>query len=255
MTTILISAISYADIAFFVILGLGLLGGIIGGLAKALKGFFKSVAVVLISLLLVGVTLAPLCGIGFVKSMTNTFNEKTANWGVVFTEPVYQADDGTYYIFVEYDGDPNKVKLEDAGGSGLVDQSKGKFAEWLAERFITEDGQTIGEACANMLTSIIVSVVAFIVYCILLSLLCWVLRKIFKGLHDSDSTAVRVIDRVLGAVVAAGLALLFMLLVMAILNALSKTLPSVHEYLTNSPVCGFFYQHNPIGTIFKSIFG
>lgn len=253
--TNLISAVSYADIVFFVILGLGLLGGIIGGLAKALKGFFKSIAVILISLLLVGATLTPICNIGFVEKMTASFAEKTATWGEIFSQPVYKADDGSYYVFVEYDGGQNKVKLEDASGSGFVDQSKGKFAEWIAERFITEDGQTLCEASARMLTSIIVSVVAFIIYCILLGLICWVLRKIFKQLHDSDSGAVRIIDRVLGAVIATGLAFLFLLLVLAILHTLSRVAPTMHEYLLNSPVCGYFYEHNPISIVFKSIFG
>ena len=255
MITNLISAVSYADVAFFVILGLGLLGGIFGGLARALKGFFKSIAVILISLLLVGATLTPLCNTGSISKMTDSFTEKTASWGVVFTEPVYRADDGSFYIYADYDGTKTKVKLENAGGEGLVDKSKAKLATWLAERFITADGQTLGAAGAKMLTSIIVSIVAFIIYCILLGLLCWVLRKLFKKLHDSDSGAVRIVDRVLGAIVATGLAMLFALLVLAILHALSRVIPTAHEYLLNSKVCGYFYEHNPIATVFKSIFG
>lgn len=253
----LTAAISYADIAFFVILGLGLIGGLIGGLARAFKGFFKSIAIILISLLIVGVTVAPLCKIGFVQKMTSTFENKTSSWGEVFNRPVHIADDGSYYIEVEYDGTQNKVKLEDAGGSGLVDRSKAKFANWLAKRFITEEnqGQTLGEAAANMLTTIIVAVIAFIVYCILLGILCWILRKLLKPLHDSDNGAVRIVDRTLGAVVAAGLAFIFLLLALAILHTFANKIPVLEDHLTSSPVCGFFYEHNPISDVFAAIFG
>lgn len=255
MFTTLVSAVSYADIVFFVILGLGVLLGALGGLARAFKGFFKTVGVILVSILLVGLTLAPICKIGFVENLTVSLEGKTTSWGVVFTEPVHIAEDGSYYILVEYDGTQNKVKLEEASGTGLVDGAKGKLAVWLATRFITEDGQTLGRATADVITSLIVSVVMFIVYCIALGLICWILRKIFKGLHTSGSTAVRIIDRVLGAIVSAGLAMVFLLVALAILHALARVIPSAHEYLINSPVCGFLYQNNPISNIFGSIFG
>ncbi len=255
MISTMISAVPYADIVFFVILGLGLLAGLIGGLARAFKGLFKTIAVILISLLIVGATLAPISKLGFVQSMTNGFEAKTSSWGAVFTEPVHIADDGSFYVLVEYDGTMNKVKLEDASGSGLVDSAKGKLAVWLAERFITEDGQTLGKASADMLTSIIVSAALFVIYCILLGIICYILRKIFKGMHNSDSSAIRIVDRVFGAVVSTGLAFVFILLVLAILHALARVIPTVHEYLQSSVICGFFYQNNPISNIFGSIFG
>lgn len=255
MIATMISAVSYADIAFFVILALGLLAGILGGLARAFKGFFKTIAVILISILIVGATLAPVSKIGFIESMTAKFESQSAGWGVVFSEPVHIAEDGSFYIYVEYDGTMNKVPLQDASGSGLVDSAKGKLALWLAERFITEDGQTLGRASAEMLTSLIVSVVLFILYCILLGIICWILRKIFKGMHKSESTAIRVVDRVLGAVLSTGLAFIFLLLVLAILHAFAHVSPAMHEYLMNSPVCGFFYNNNPISNVFGSIFG
>ena len=255
MISNLISAVPYADIVFFVILGLGLLAGIIGGLARAFKGLFKTIAVILISILIVGATLAPISKLGFIESMTSNFETKTSGWGAVFTEPVHIADDGSFYVFVEYDGSMNKVKLEDASGSGLVDSAKGKLAVWLADRFITEDGQTLGRASAEMLTSIILSVALFVIYCIALGIICWILRKIFKNMHHSDNSAVRIVDRVLGAVVSTGLAFVFILLVLAILHALARVIPTVHEYLQSSVICGFFYQNNPISNVFNSIFG
>ena len=251
----LISAVSYADIVFFVILGLGLLAGVIGGLARAFKGFFKTIAVILISILIVGCTLAPICKLGFIQSMTNKFESQASGWGAPFSEPIHIAADGSYYIFVEYDGSMNKVKLEDAAGNGLVDSTKGKLAVWLAERFISEDGQTLSEASANMLTSIIVSVILFIIYCIALGIICHILRKIFKSMHKSDNPAIRIVDRVFGAILSACLALVFILLVLAILHAMARVIPTVHEYLLNSPVCGFLYEHNPISNVFGSIFG
>lgn len=249
----LVSAISYADVAFFVLLVLALLGGIFGGLAKSFKGFTKTIAVILFSILLVGATLTPISKIGFVQPMHNSFASMASGWGAAFNEPIHIADDGSFYIFVTYDGTPNKVKLEDAAGHGLVDNAKGKLAVWLADRFITEDGQVLSEQAANMLTSIILFVILFIVYCILLGILCYILRKIFKKMHKSDNTAVRVVDRVLGAILSVALTMVFVLLVLAILHAIR--IPSVHDYLTNSPVCGYLYEHNPIGNVFSRIFG
>ncbi|MBD5092243.1 MAG: hypothetical protein HDT36_02535 [Clostridiales bacterium] len=257
MTFSILSATSYADIAFFVLLALGLVGGIIGGVAKALKGFYKSVAVILFSLLLVGATLTPLCNSKMFRPIKNSFTNMSSDWGVVFTEPIHIAKDGSYYIYVEYDGWPQKMPLESANGRGLVDASKGRLALWLAERFINEDnaGQSLSEAAANMFTSIIVAIISFIVYCILLTLLCFVLRRIFKHLHESDSSVVRTLDRVLGALLAMTLALLFILLVLGILHTMGRIMPTIDEYLKNSVVCGYLYEHNPIGLIFARIFG
>lgn len=253
----ILSAAAYADIAFFVLLALGLVGGILGGVARALRGLYKTVAVILFSLLLVGATLTPLCKSAIFRPIHNSFTNMSSDWGVVFTEPVHIAKDGSYYIVVEYDGGFQKMPLESANGHGLVDASKGQLALWLAQRFITKEnaGQSLSEAAASMFTSIIVAVIAFIVYCILLSLLCFVLRKLFKQFHESDSSVVRTVDRVLGALLAMTLALLFILLILGILHTMGRIMPSVDGYLKNSVVCGYLYEHNPIGTIFARIFG
>ncbi|MDE6302680.1 MAG: CvpA family protein [Clostridia bacterium] len=251
-----ISAVSYADIALFVILGIGLLGGLIGGLARAFKGFFKTIAIILISLLIVGATVVPICNTSLVKGWTSDLAGKTAAWGDVYTEPIFIADDGSYYIYTEYDGEPNKVQLEAAGGNNLVGTVNGKLAAWLAKRFITESGtQTLGGVGASALMTLLTAVCLFVIYCIALGIICWLLRKAFKNMHSSDNTAVRVIDRTLGAVLSAGLALIFIMLVLAILHTLGSKIPTMHEYLINSPVCGFLYEHNPISIMFAKIFG
>ena len=257
MTFSILSATSYADIAFFVLLALGLIGGLIGGVAKALKGLYKNVAVILFSLLLVGATLTPLSNSAMFRPIKNSFTNMSSDWGVVFTEPVHIAKDGSYYIVMEYDGDFQKMPLESANGSGLVDASKGRLALWLAERFITKEnqGQSLSEAAASMFTSIIVAIIAFIVYCILLTIVCFALRKLFKHLHEADSSVVRTLDRVLGALLAMTLALLFILLVLGILHTMGRIMPTMDEYLKNSVVCGYLYEHNPIGLIFAKIFG
>lgn len=257
MTISLLSAVSYADIAFFVLLALGLVGGLIGGVAKALNGFYKTVAIILFSLLLVGATLTPLCNSSLFRPLYNSFVSMSSDWGAAYTEPIHIAQDGSYYIYMEYDGTLQKMPLVGANGDGLVDASKGKLASWLAERFITKanEGQSLGEAAASMFTSIIVAVIAFIVYCILLAIVFWVLRKLFKHLHQSDNSVVRTVDRVLGALIAMTLALLCVLLLLGILHTMGKLLPTVDEYLKNSIVCGYLYEHNPIGTVFARIFG
>ncbi len=257
MTALISATLSYADIGFFVILAICLLGGIFGGVSRALKGFFKSVAIILVSLLLVGATLAPICNTEGIRKMSDSIASKASGWGAVFTEPIYIADDGSYYIYAEYDGSVQKMPLESASGNGLVQESKAKFAQWLAKRFITEEngGKSLSQAAADMITSIIVAAIAFILYCIALAIICRILRKIFKEMHSSENPTARAIDRTLGAIVAVALGLLFILLVLAIMRSIGKAVPSVDEFFRQSPVCGFFYGHNPIGSIFARIFG
>lgn len=257
MTALITSAVSYADIAFFVILALCLIIGVIGGMARAFKGFFKSIAVILIALLLVGATLTPLCRTDGISKISDSFADKASGWGAVYTEPIYIADDGSYYIYAEYDGSTQKVKLEDAGGHELVDASKAKLAAWLAERFITKEneGTSLSQAAASMFTSIIVAVVAFIIYCIALAILFFIIRRSLKSAHSSENATVRVIDRTAGALLYAALGILFMLLVLAIFHTVGKAAPSLDTYLKQSAVCGYLYEHNPIGVIFARIFG
>lgn len=115
ITNIISATVNYADIAFFVLLGLGLIGGIIGGLAKQFKGFLKSIAVILISILIAGATLAPISSIGFIKKLNTTLQDKTSSWGAVFTEPIHT--DGTdYYIFVDDTG--SEENPDEQGGQG-----------------------------------------------------------------------------------------------------------------------------------------
>jgi len=149
------------------------------------------------------------------------------------------------------------MPLESASGNGLVQESKAKFAQWLAKRFITEEnsGKSLGQAAADMITSIIIAAAIFILYCIGLALICRILRRIFREMHSSESPAARAIDRTLGAIVAVALGLLFILLVLAIMRSIGKAVPTVDEFFRLSPVCGYFYENNPIGLIFTRIFG
>lgn len=250
----LLSAVAYMDIIFFVVLGLGIVGGLLGGLARAMKGLFAAVFIILASLMLVGATLAPICHTSGVQKMTASIESKTDGWGEVFTTPVYIDEDGVRYVIVEIDGATKKVPIEDAGGSGIVNKSKAKLAKRLAKRFVTEEtqGASLGRIAADMITSIIMSVIAFVGYCVALGIIFFILRRIFRHIHKGDGAAAA-IERVLGGLVGGFMAFTFLLLILAILRACD--IGSLNRAMSASPAVGYLNLHNPLSAILSRIFG
>jgi len=261
MTSFLLSAdIPYADIAFFVVVALGLILGVIRGFSKSFKGVFLTIAIMLAALLLITPTFDSVRNLDMFKNMESSITEKIESGDKIFSQKIFISTDSEtgekkYYVEVSGEDGTSKVELENSMGDGLTSSLKGKFALWLAKTFITDDGQTVGGVAGTFVSDIIVAVVMFVVYCIALGLVCWLLRKIFAKMHTSESGALKAIDRTLGAIVSTAFALVFILVVLAILNALKDKLPTVDEALSSSTVCGYFYQNNPVAKLFTEIFG
>lgn len=251
MGNILLSAtFSYADIAFIALLALGLVLGLIRGAGKSFKGFLLAIAIILASLLIVGATMTKVRQISVFNSLDEKIVSSSQGWGDAFNSPLYKNEDGSFYIEVQQDGEIQKVPLSD------VDGIKGKIANFLASRFVTDEGQSLGEVAADYITNLVVAAACFIVYCIALGLITWLIRKlIFDKLHNSESGAVKWIDRTLGAIISAALTLVFILVVFAIFHIFDSKMAIVTDYLKNSSVCGYLYQNNPISTVFSKIFG
>ena len=249
-TSLLSATFSYADIAFIALLALGLVLGLIRGAAKSFKGFLLGVAIILASLLIVGATMSKVRGISVFNSLDEKIVSSSQGWGEAFNSPLYKDEDGNFYIEVQRDGEMQQVPLSD------VDGFKGKIANFLATRFVTDEGQSLGEVAADYITNLVVAVACFIVYCIALGIITWLIRKlIFDKLHDSENKAVKWIDRILGALISAALTLVFMLVVFAIFHIFDDKLAIVTDYLKNSSICGYLYENNPISTVFSKIFG
>lgn len=259
MANILSASIPYADIAFFAILALGLILGIIRGFSKSFKGFFLALAIMLVSLLVISPTFEPVRNIDVFNKMDDSISASIESKNEMFSIPIYveKSEDGTlsYWVDVTQDGETKRVLLENSMGSDVTSTLKGKIAIWLAKSFITEDGQTIGSVAGTFISDIIVAIVMFIVYCLVLWLICFLLRKIFAGMRNSESGALKAIDRIFGAIISLAFSFVFILLVLAILSSLRNKIPQVDEYLTNSTVCGYFYLNNPVATLFHKIFG
>lgn len=249
MGTILSATFSYADIALLALLVLGLVLGIIRGVAKSFKGFFLGIAIVLVALLLVGFTLPKVRAISVFDSLDAKIVDASSGWGDAFNSPLYKEEDGTFYIEVQQDGSMQHVPLKS------VDGFKGMIANFLAEKFVQEEGHSLGEVAADWITNIVAATASFIVFCIALGLICWLIRLLFKRMHDSESSAVKWIDRILGALVSGALTLLFVLVVFAIFHIFDDKMTIVTDYLKNSAVCGYLYENNPISTVFSRIFG
>ena len=77
MTSFLLSAdIPYADIAFFVVVALGLILGVIRGFSKSFKGVFLTIAIMLSALLLITPTFDSVRNLDMFKNMESSITEK-----------------------------------------------------------------------------------------------------------------------------------------------------------------------------------
>lgn len=261
MTSFLLSAdIPYADIAFFVVVALGLILGVIRGFSKSFKGVFLTSAIILASLLLIAPTFDSVRNFDMFKNIENSITEKIESGDKIFSQKINvrvneETGEKSYYVIVSNEEGSIEVDLEKSMGDGLTSSIKGKFALWLAKTFITDDGQTLGGVAGTFASDIIVALIMFVVYCVALGLICWLIRKIFAKMHTSESNALKAIDRTFGAIVSTAFALVFILVVLAILNTLKDKLPTVDEALSSSTVCGYFYQNNPVAKLFTEIFG
>lgn len=258
-TSILSADLPYAEIAFFAILAIGLILGLVRGFSKSFQGIILSLAIILCSVLLITPTFAKVRSLDMFTSLENTVTEKVEGSADIFALPITVSEDGygnrAYWATVQVDGSAQLVELENAMGTDMTSSMKGQLALWLAERFITQNGQTVGSVAGVFVCDIVVMVVMFIVYCIALHFICHILRKIFSKMHSSNSEFVRGLDRTAGAIISTAFAFVFILVVLAIIYALRDKIPEIDTMISSTKVCGSIYQSNPIATLFTEIFG
>ena len=257
---VLSADIPYADIAFFVILALGLLLGILRGFSKSFKGFFLTIGIMLAALLILSPTFAKVREISVFQKMETSITQSIEKKSELLSQPIYVETDEegnrTFFVEVTKEGVTERVNLEKViADSNMSDALKGKLTLKLAQKFIYEDGQTVGEVAGTFVSDLIVAIIAYIVYCLALGLICWLLRKIFAKMHNSDSTLLKALDRTCGAIVSTAFAAVFILLVLAILYTLREKIGVVDTALRESKVCGYFYLNNPVAKLLTEIFG
>lgn len=234
----------YADVALIAILVLFTLLGVIRGFGKSMKGFFMTITIVLVSLLLMGLLHGTVMESSLGQSLSTSIGSASAGWGVEFNEIIYADESGVRYILV----DGARQNLQDLGIKGVI-------ANWLAELLVSEYGvYSLAGVCVHNITSLIISAGLFIISCIVLSILCSIIKGMTKGMHNSDSKVVRGVDRILGGVVGLVLSAVFVMVVLAILRATADKIPVVIDYINQSTVCKFFYDLNPIGQVLADIF-
>ncbi len=233
----------YADVALIGVLLVFLLGGIIKGFGKSFKGFFVTIVVILLSLLLMGAFHDTVMESELSATLQDKIASASTDWGVEFNENVY-VNDGTYSIMLN-------GELTELGSISF----KGKLAAWLAKLLITESGvNSVAGVCVYNVTSLIMAVALFVVCAIALTIICTVIKAATKNLHDSDNKAVRTLDRVFGGIIGLAVGAVIIFLVLAIFSALSDKAPSIINYIEQSSICKFFYELNPIGKVFEKIF-
>ena len=233
----------YADLALVLLLVVFTAFGAIRGFGRSMKGFFASIVVILVSLLLVGLLHEPLLNSGLGQSLESALAEKSAGWGPEFNEVIHH-EGSVKFIIV----DGARQNLAEMG-------IKGMLADGVANLLITEYGvQSLAGLCISNLTSLIISICVFVVSCILLSVICSILKGATERMSDSDSKGVRVTNRVLGSVVGLVIGAVLILTVFAVFRATEDKIPEVIAYINDSTICKFFYDLNPIGQAFASIF-
>lgn len=192
--------------------------------------------------------------------METSITEGIQGKSELLSEPIYIETDEegnrTFFVEVTQDDVTERVNLETVIANGdMAGALKGKITLWLAQKFIYEDGQSIGSVAGVFVADIIVAIVTYIVYCLVLGLICWLLRKIFAKMHNSDNKLLKALDRTCGAIVSTAFAAVFILLVLAILYAVRDKIEVVDTALSESKVCGYFYLNNPVAKLLTEIFG
>lgn len=246
VTAMLSATAWYADVAVAVFFALLILAGILRGFAKSTKGFLVSVFIVCISLLLMGVTHESALGSGMGTGIHDKLMEKSADWGLAFNSPVYIDDDGTVFVVVE--GQNVELNAAEFG-------TKGAFAKFFAEKFVTENGVSVAESAVNSITSVCVFAILFVIYVAAITLLFMLLRMLCRPLLDTQSTGLRLLDKSMGVVFNLVVGLVFVWIVFAVIASLQDKIPSAHSALSDSAFAGLLYRNNPIATVFLRIFG
>lgn len=252
---------AYADIAFFVILALGLVLGILRGFSKSFKGIFLTLGILLISLLILSPVFTQVRTIDSFQKMEQSITQSFESKSELLAKPIFLDTDenGKTVYLVEKTNDDGTTQLVDLNKcieeGDLKGAMKAKTTLWLAQKFIKESGTSVGSVAGVFITDIIVAAITYVIICVVLGLICWLLRKIFKSMRESESSTLKTIDRVFGAVVSTAFALIFIFLVLAILYTLREKTGSVDAALRDSTVCGYFYEHNPVSKLFAEIFG
>ena len=117
---LLSASVNYVDIAFFAILAIGLVVGLIRGFAKSFQGFFLAVTIILCSILLVGATFTKVRQISVWDTLDAKIVASSEGWGQAFSEPLHQNEDGSFYIEIQEDGETQKIPLSNVGGIKVI---------------------------------------------------------------------------------------------------------------------------------------
>ena len=133
---VLSADIPYADIAFFVILALGLLLGILRGFSKSFKGFFLTIGIMLAALLILSPTFAKVREISVFQKMETSITQGIEKKSELLSQPIYVVTDEegnrTFFVDVTQDGVTERVNLETViANSDMSGALKGKLTLWV----------------------------------------------------------------------------------------------------------------------------
>jgi uncharacterized membrane protein required for colicin V production len=236
----------YVDVAIVAVLLLSVLCGVIFGLSKSTKGFLVSIVIVFASLLLASafhpMAMEGPIGTGIEESLVT----KADDWSEAYHLPVAISAEGEVLGLYQEDG--SIVEF-----TSVTEGIKGKFAEWAAKQYVTEDGVAVDHSLASGLTSLIVSLLLIVIFNIALTIVLAIVRKIMKNLAENGGAG-KVVDKVLGGAFSLLVGYVFICIVFGILAALENKMPTITAYVKGTPLGEFFYYHNPIADMWQSIF-
>ena len=242
----------YADVAVIVIVGLLVLLCTLRGFSKSFNGLLCAFLAIVISLLIVGAFTDKLVNTKIGETLDTKLEQKTASWGVPWTNPARKDGDGN----VEIQVDGTWVSLSEASTGNVVTVwFISKIAPRLVSAELGED-QTMAGNIVHVLTTIIIAGSFFIGCLIILAILFAILRFITRKISEANKGG-KALDKILGLILSLGVSLMVIWTAMAIVEAcagVGSTQNIIDSYIKPCTLTNFLYEHNYIGVLFRKIF-
>lgn len=116
---------------------------------------------------------------------------------------------------------------------------------WASKSLVAENG-TLANVFGLALAKVILIAGALIILIILVMIILKIFKVVIKKLHKFKP--MRILDRIFGIVLSVAILAVFVMLILALVSLLSKLsfAQSFIEYIANSKIGGFLYEHNPL---------
>lgn len=137
-----------------------------------------------------------------------------------------------------------------AGGIPVFLSSQ--LSGWAAKSLAAENG-TLAGVFGLFVAKAILIVGAAIILIILVMIVLKILKTVMKKLHKFKP--MRVLDRIFGIILSVAILAVFVMLILGVVSIISgySFAEPIINYIEESKIVGFLYEHNPLADLFKSL--